>query len=77
VEWTTSGLESFLMSMIEKKDMTRVTEKDLIGRYLAMKEFFNKYSGYLTQFVLVISQTADDKGCLTGYFIKIFNVIAI
>ncbi|SDZ74103.1 RNA polymerase sigma-70 factor, ECF subfamily [Porphyromonadaceae bacterium KH3R12] len=66
------------MSMLEKKDNEQeLLKKILSGDIIAMKEFYNNYSGYLTTVCSRYISNADDvKDVLQESFIKIFKSIA-
>jgi len=65
------------MSMLEEKDKEQeLLKKILSGDIIAMKEFYNNYSGYLTTVCSrYISNTEDVKDILQESFIKIFKSI--
>lgn len=64
--------------MLEKKDNEQeLLKKILSGDIIAMKEFYNNYSGYLTTVCSRYISNADDvKDVLQESFIKIFKSIA-
>ncbi|WP_294080527.1 RNA polymerase sigma factor [Proteiniphilum sp. UBA5384] len=64
--------------MLEEKDKEQeLLKKILSGDIIAMKEFYNNYSGYLTTVCSrYISNRADVKDILQESFIKIFKSIS-